>query len=144
MNPKDQVGTELSKNEIAEYRPDLYPGGYLFNYAALGNKVELIGKEDFKGLSVYHIEISTKDSVNISYFVNTGSYEIVKEIREYNFSGNNKKRVFEFSNFKKTDEGFIMPFNTTVTNGQGITYNVAVSKVDINKEIDPKIFIMPK
>jgi len=116
MNPKDQVGTELSKNEIAEYRPDLYPGGYLFNYAALVNRSELIGKEDSNGITMYHIKVSTKDSVNISYYINAGSYEIIKEIREYNFNGNNKKRVLEFSNFKKTGEGFVMPFKIAVKN----------------------------
>jgi hypothetical protein len=144
MNPRDVAGTELDKAEIAEYQVDIYPGGYLFNYAALGNKIELTGRENLKGMNIYRIKVSTKDSITISYFIDPDSYLIVKEIREYDFNGNSRKRVFEYSNFKKIVGGFLIPFNTEITNPQGITYSIAVTKADLNKEIDPGIFIMPK
>jgi hypothetical protein len=144
MNPRDQTGVGLSKNELAEYGADLYPGGYLFNYVALGNKAELIGQEKVNDLSVYHIKVSTKDSLDISYFIDTISFQVIQEIREHKSTGMNDKRVFEFANFSKTSEGYIMPFYVTVTNPQGIKYNITPNKVVINKEVDPGIFLMPK
>jgi hypothetical protein len=49
-----------------------------------------------------------------------------------------------FSNYKKTDYGFVAPTNTEISMGQGFTLNLTNKKLEINKEVDMNLFEMPK
>ena len=144
MNPRDHAGIALTNNEITEYKPDLYHGGYLFNYVELGNKIELTGKEKLREESVYKIKVTTKDSAEIFYYINANSYQLVKEVRVYKFNGQSKTRVFDYADFKKTEEGYIMPFSTTMTNPQGTAIHFTINKVTTNMDMDSKIFSKPE
>ena len=47
-----------------------------------------------------------------------------------------------YSDFQKTDYGIIMPQTSTVDMGQ-FAMTINPKKVELNKDIDPKIFDMP-
>ena len=47
-----------------------------------------------------------------------------------------------YSNYKKTDIGYVVAFTRVRNVGQEITNNL--SKIEFNKDIDPKVFEMPK
>jgi outer membrane lipoprotein-sorting protein len=49
-----------------------------------------------------------------------------------------------FSNYQKTDIGYVMPFATTISMSNGVTVSMTVTKVVVNQEIDPKIFEKPE
>ena len=49
----------------------------------------------------------------------------------------------ENSDFKKTDNGLIMPFSGKL-DFPGLTITTIYKKIEINKEIDEAIFEMPK
>ena len=52
--PDDQY--KMGKDQI-------YVGGALYDYAARGSKVELVGKDE----KTYKIKLTTKDNVNFTY-----------------------------------------------------------------------------
>jgi hypothetical protein len=116
----------------------LYPGGALVDYAAKGYKAELVGKEgnDFK------IKIST-DGNEMFYFVDPSSYQVNKMIVKAEVMGQQTEVITTFSDYKKTDFGIVLPHTRNVDFGQ---FQLAqkVNKVEVNKEIDPKMFDMPK
>lgn len=144
MNPRDRSGIELTGKEISEYKPELYLGGYLFNYALLGNKIEYIGKEGAGSNEEYKIKVITKDSSEVTYFINANSYKLEKEVRIYASNGEIRKKIFNYSDFRKTDEGYIMPFSTAMTNSQDITVSYSVIKISINRKFDKKMFDKPE
>jgi outer membrane lipoprotein-sorting protein len=118
----------------------IYIGGPLVNYAARGNKVELLGKEE----GAYKIKVTNKDSVESTYFIDPASYYILKEVQKGNMMGQEMEITRTYSNYKKTDLGFVIPYQVDISYGGQFNISSTVKKVEFNKDVDPKIFEMPK
>jgi hypothetical protein len=131
--PEDQVKAAQSSFDL---------GGDLFNYKDKGNKVELAGNEKVEGINAIKLKMTNKEGKESFYYLDPATYYIVKRETTASINGQEMTTFATFSNFKKTDIGFVMPF-TTVSN-QGFEITINVNKVEFNKEIDPKIFEMPK
>lgn len=131
--PEDQV-------KAAQGALDL--GGDLFEYAAKGNKVELAGTEKVEGIDAIKLKLTNKEGKQTIYYLDPATYYVVKREMTTSMNGQDVTATSVFSNFKKTDIGYVMPY-TTVSN-QGFEITINVNKVEFNKEIDPKIFDMPK
>lgn len=131
--PEDQVKAAQSAFDL---------GGDLYNYQAKGSKVELSGKEKIEGVEAIKLKLTNKEGKESLYFIDPTTYYVIKRESTNTVNGQDITAVATFSNFKKTDIGYVMPY-TTVTN-QGFEITINVNKVEFNKEIDPKIFEMPK
>ena len=118
--------------------------GALYNYAAKGNKVELLGNEDVNGTSCYKIKVVSPENVETTYFIDSKTYYGVKRIAKINMQGQEAEAGITFSDFRKTDYGYVLPFAMEMTLPQGFNLTTVTKKVEINKPIDPKIFEMPK
>ncbi|HTF28773.1 MAG TPA: hypothetical protein VK625_08010 [Flavitalea sp.] len=116
----------------------IFAGGPLFNYAEKGSKVEYAGKDG----NSHKLKV-TSNGVESTYFVDGTTYYITKAISKGNMQGQDVEITTNFSDYKKTDFGFVMPYAMEVDFG-GFQMSSVVKKVEINKEIDPKIFEMPK
>lgn len=145
INPMaGQVTAEpMTEEQVKAEKIKLYPGGALFDYAARGNKVEVTGQEDVNGVKAWKLKVTTKEGSNIIYFVDPATYYIVKAVAKINAGGQEVEQNFSFSDFKKTDYGFVTAHTTAMELPQGMTVNITIKKVEINKEIDPKIFDKP-
>ena len=115
-------------------------GGPLFDYAAKGNKVELLGKEDVAGVSAFKLKVTTKDSIVSTYFIDPNTYYVLKAISSANTGGQEGETIVTFSDYKKTEFGYVFPMGQQITLPQGISLNITHKKVEVNKEIDPKVF----
>lgn len=125
----------------AQFRPARYQifiPDLLCNYLAEGCKATLLGKED----SSFKIEITTRDSIVSQYYVDTTSYLINKTTGKTFSQGGEVEVTNNFSNYQKTDKGLVMPF-TVNTDFGGFSLSRTITKVEVNKDIDPKIFAMP-
>ena len=131
--PEDQVKAAQSAFDL---------GGDLFDYTAKGSKVELAGKEKVEGVDAIKLKLTNKEGKDIFYFLDPSTHYIIKRESTISAQGQDMTMVSTYSNHKKTDLGYVMPY-TTVTN-QGFEITINVTKVVFNKEIDPKIFDMPK
>ncbi|HKP32049.1 MAG TPA: hypothetical protein VJT83_04960 [Chitinophagaceae bacterium] len=132
----------LTDEQVKGGQSVLEIGGDLLDYAAKGSKVELVGKEKVESVDAFKIKLTNKDAKEIIYFIDPATYYVVKRESTANVQGQDMTTSATFSNFKKTDIGYVMPY-TTVTN-QGFEITINVSKVEFNKEVDPKIFVMSK
>jgi hypothetical protein len=120
-------------------------GGPLLDYAAKGNKVELQGQEDADSVKkAYKLKVTTKDSAEVTYYIDPATYYIVKAVNTLNSNGQTVETAVGFSNYKKTDFGYVVAMNQAISLPQGLTLNITNKKIEINKDIDPKIFDMPK
>jgi hypothetical protein len=132
----------IPEDQLKEAQPTLEIGGGLFNYKEKGSKVELAGTENVEGVKAFKVKLTNKDGKESFYFIDPTNYYLVKHEASISMNGQDMTMVSTFSNYKKTDIGYIIPF-TTVRN-QGFEMTITVNKVEFNKDIDPKIFEMPK
>jgi hypothetical protein len=113
-------------------------GGILANYAALGYKLELIGKDT----ADYKLRMAVS-SGSVTFYINMKTYMIDKEIINSSMRGQDVTITISFSDYRKTDSGYVLAYNTTLEAPQA-TLMTTIDKVTVNAPVDPKIFNMPK
>jgi hypothetical protein len=128
----------IPEEQYKAAKGQIFAGGPLYNYAEKGNKVEYAGKDG----NNYKLKV-TSNGTESTYFLDGTTYYIIKAIAKGNMQGQEVEITTNFSDYKKTDFGFVMPYAMEVDFG-GFTMSSVVKKIEINKEIDPKIFEMPK
>jgi hypothetical protein len=64
-------------------------------------------------------------------------------VAKMNVNGQDIEITTALSDYRKTAEGFIMPY-ASVLDFPGLTIAFTNKKIEINKDIDPAIFEMPK
>ena len=79
-----------------------------------------------------------------TYFIDPNTYYVVKAISSSTTPGQEGETIVTFSDYKKTDFGYVFPMGQQITLPQGISLNITHKKVEVNKDIDPKVFEMPK
>jgi hypothetical protein len=134
---------DLPEEQAKSGKSQLFPGGNLFDYAARGNKVELAGQEDVNGVKAWKLTVTTKDGGRFVHFIDPTSFYIIRTVMKVNAGGQEVEQGINFSDYKKTDYGFVVPYASSIEFGNGMTLGVTVKKVEINKAVDPKIFNKP-
>ena len=134
-------GTDAQALPDALYKsnkPQIYLGGALIDYAAKGYKAELQGKDGGN----FKIKISG-DGSETYYFIDPTTYYLAKTVMKSEVMGQATEITTTYSDYKKTDFGVVLPYAKNIDMGM---FQLAqkVNKVEVNKEIDPKIFEMPK
>lgn len=114
----------------------------LYNYASKGLKVEMVGKEKLEGVDIYKIKLVKKDGTSSFFYLDAEKYYILKRESVQKVNGEDITSSSIFSDYRKTDSGLVMAFNTV--NNQGFEMTIIISKVQFNVPVDPKIFEMPK
>jgi len=115
--------------------------GPLFDYASKGNKVEFVGKEN----GTYHLKVVTPTNVESHFYIDTASYYISKTVTPISANGQQIEMSAENSDFKKTNNGVIMPYSVKLDFvGTGLVITTTAKIIEVNKEIDESIFEMPK
>lgn len=115
-------------------------GGALYDYAAKGSKIELMGKEG----SAYKIKLTTKENVESVYLIDSTSYFVTSVASKGKMQDQDVTITTKLSDYRKTDLGFVMPYSIDVDLGGQFDLTIAVKKVELNKTIDPAVFAMPK
>ena len=130
----------IPEDMYKQSKGQLYFTGPLFNYAARGTKIELVGKEG----DTYKLKITNTDSVETMAYIDANSYYLTKITRQTNFMGQSMELSVSFSNFKKADLGITIPYTTEINYGGQFTITSNITKIEFNKTIDPAVFEMPK
>jgi hypothetical protein len=129
----------IPADQLKSYQLQLNVGGPLMDYAAKGFKAELLGKDS----AAYKVKLTTADGVQIVYYINSQTYLINKAVNKLSMGGQDIETTAVFSDYKKTDAGNMMPYTQQIILPQ-VTLNISNKKIEINKEVDPAIFEMPK
>jgi outer membrane lipoprotein-sorting protein len=136
-DPQDMTADELNgMKEQADF------DGSLYNWKEKGHKVELIGKDDLEGSSVYKIKVILADGNIETYFIDTENFVPIKIASVTKIQGNETESETFPSNYKEVN-GAMMPF--TIENkykGQTVSH-VVMDKYEINKEVSDSLFLKP-
>jgi hypothetical protein len=136
--------TPLPDDQYKLQKMQIDVGGGLFNYKDKGNKAELLGQEKAGDVNAYKIKVTTPDSAAITYWIDQSTYYIIQAVVTANVQGQSIDITSTYSNFQKTDFGFVVPYSIEVNYGGQFNMPITVKKVEINKQVDPSIFEMPK
>lgn len=134
--------TPLPEDQVKSSQVALEVGGGLVNYKERGAKIELAGTEKVEGVNAIKLKMTDKEGKESFYFIDPATNYVIKHEATLNANGQDVTMVSTFSNYKKTDIGYVIPY-TTVRN-QGFEMTITINKVEFNKDVDPKIFDMPK
>ena len=115
-------------------------GGPLFDYAAKGSKIELFGKDG----DAYKIKLTSKENVESVYLIDSTTFLPVSMTSKGKMQDQDVDIITKFSDFRKTDLGYMIPYAIDLDIGGQFTLTIAVKKVELNKTIDPAVFEMPK
>ena len=114
--------------------------GPLYNYAAKGNKVELLGKDG----NTFKLKITNAESGETTVYIDTTTYYMTKLTKAGTMMGQTMEINISFSDFKKADLGLTFPYTTEISYGGQFSITSTVKKIELNKAINPAIFEMPK
>lgn len=112
------------------------------DYAARGSKAELQGQEKVGTVNAYKVKLTTKDGSATTYYFDPVTYYIVQAVRTGEMMGQQMDVTTSYSDFKKTDYGWVVPQSMEINMGGQFSLNAKVNKVEVNPTVDPKIFEM--
>jgi hypothetical protein len=124
---------------VKQAQGQLNVGGPLMDYSANGGKLELVGKDT----ADYKVKLTNSAGTDATFYINMKTYLIDMVVANVNVGGQAQETTVRFTDYRKTDGGPIMSFQQSRELPQ-YTLNITFKKVEINKEIDPAIFAMPK
>jgi Domain of unknown function (DUF4292) len=131
--------TPMPDDQYKDGKSQIYVGGPLLDYAAKGNKIELLGSDK----DTYTIKLTTKDNVESTYVIDATTFLLKSTVRTGKMQDQDVEVSSTYSDYKKTDTGYLVPTTIGVDFGGQFQIAIAVQKVETNKTIDPAIFDMP-
>lgn len=126
------------------FRANSLIGGKLMNINEMGYTVELEGKEDLEGKEVYKLKLTDKDGDVSKYYIDASSFLIVKSESKTIRMGNEISTETTYSNYTKVNNVLIAFLSDQkITGAQYDSQKITVDKVEVNVNLDDKIFKMP-
>lgn len=132
--------TPMSDDEYNSAKDDIYVSGGLYDYAAHGATVELVSK-DAEG---YKIKLTSKDKAETTFVIDPATFLIKSVTRKGSMQGQEVDVTTTFSDYRKTDLGYLMPYAMDIDFGGQFQLSMTIKKVELNKTVDPAIFELPK
>lgn len=140
VNPMMGGGVqEIPAEQYKSTRDQIYIGGSLLDYKANGASVELLGKDG----NNYKVKYTDKDKAEKTFYFDATTGYMTKMVQKGNAMGQEVEITVNMSDYKKTDAGYVMPYSINTDLGQ-FSLAMTISKVEVNKTIDPAIFEAPK
>ncbi|HEY2858511.1 MAG TPA: hypothetical protein VGJ21_08850 [Terracidiphilus sp.] len=132
--------TPMPDDEYNAGKDEIHIGGALLDYADNGGKLELISKD----AGTYKVKLTSKEKQETTYVFDASTYLIKSVLRKGKMQGQDVDITTTFSDYRKTDVGFMIPYAMDLDFGGQFQLSIVVKKVELNKTVDPAIFAMPK
>jgi hypothetical protein len=133
-------GTDAAPMPDDQYqsgKDGIWLGGALLNYKVNGYTAELLPKDG----NNYPIKVTSGKHVT-TYYIDANTYLLNKTTTTVSAQGQDTDVATTYSNYQKTDFGYLAPYKIDVDLGQ-IQLAYVIKSIAVNKDVDPKIFDMP-
>ena len=124
----------MTAEELKDAQSQLDIQGPLLDYKAKGHKVEYLGKESVQGEEFYKIKLTRVSGKMVTYSINK-DYLVAKFVTTALVQGSEQELTQEYSDYRKTPEGYMVAFKRTSSNNE-----ISFDKVEINPKIDDAVF----
>ncbi len=125
--------------------PELDIAGPLVDYGTKGNKVESMEKQEIDGVPAYRVKLTLSSGREIIYYFDSKTYLLVRTTssapamgQDGKPTGENREVITNYSDYKAVDG--IMFAHTIATVGGMAAGSTTYDKIEVNKEIDPKLY----
>ena len=133
----------MTESQYQSRKQQIYINPFL-DYAARGDKAELMGTEDAGSGSIYKIKLTTSDNAETIYLIDASTYYIANTIITGDINGQPTLITSSLSDYRETDFGNISPYTVKVSIGDYFTLTSHVTQVETNTTVDPAIFDRPE
>jgi len=139
----------MPSERLRALQPQIDPAGPLADYNAKGCRVDFAGRDSVRGIACYKIKLSCPMGQSVIYYIDATTYYILREtgkggmmcvVLDNNATADGDV-VIDFSDYKKTPEGYIFPY-TIVTNA--FSAKMTIEKVEINHNVDVEALSRPR
>lgn len=146
INPMmgSSAATPMPDEQFKAGEDQVFFSGPLANYEKTGGKAELLGQEKVGDANAYKIKFTNKDGGETTFYIDATTYYLVQSATKINMMGQEIELVSIFSDFKKTDSGLTYAYMVDANFGSQFSMTTTIKSIEINKQIDPAIFEMPK
>jgi len=125
----------------------------LFNSAALGHKLELLGKETIDGSETFKVKVTKKpikvdgvetENVEFYYFDTENFVPLVVESEVKSGPAKGMVSQTKLSDYQETSNGLLLPFSMTSSmKGQPGGQTITMTSIEINPPVDATLFAFP-
>jgi hypothetical protein len=144
INPMAGGGVEdVPEKQAKGAMGNLTLGGVFFNYAEKGTAVVLVGKKKVADKDAFELKVTPKDGTASTYYVDATTFYVLKMEAKGEMMGQEVDIATTFSDYKKIENGYVMPHTTEIDMGQ-FAMTSTIKKVEVNKAIDEATFSKPK
>jgi hypothetical protein len=146
--------TALPDEQLKTLQAQMDCAGPLVDYAAKGNKPELLGKDTVNGNECYKVKLTLASGQYITYSIDVKTYYVLRETHKASgmMGGGGGRRPggasggadgevnIDFSDYQKTADGYVFPY-TIIAGGFGA--KTSVEKLEVNKPVDEAALSKP-
>ena len=115
----------------------LSAGGELYDYKASGLTATYEGKDSANGQAAYKIKLTKGEYVSTIY-LDASTYYILRNVAKTNIMGQAVEQTTNFTEYKKTPEGYVFPFSSTISNPMVGEIKASIIKIEVNSAVDIK------
>ncbi len=130
----------MTADDVKEGQNDLDAQGAVVDYASKGHSAEYLGKEDVDGTECHKVKLTYKTGKTETMFFDPSSFYLVKSIATQKANGQEFEMTTSYSNYEKLPEGIVIAKSMSLPLGPGANADFSVSKIEVNKTIDPATF----
>jgi len=134
---------DMTEDQYDEIRAQIFVGGPFTVFGDLGYQAEAKGNETVGNVNAAKVQLTTPGGASALHFFDPGTGYLIQTIQESDMQGQMVETVLSYSDYKEVD-GISIPHTTGADIGGGMFEMISnVTKVEVNKTIDPAIFIKP-
>jgi outer membrane lipoprotein-sorting protein len=142
INPMAGEGVQdLEGAQLQQAKDQSNIDGPLYNLETRGMKAKLAGKVDLNGKQAYQIDVTDKDGVVQSYFLDSESLYLVSVKRKVSADGVDMEIEQKMNNYQVIN-GITMAMNIESVTPMG-SINIKINKVEFDVPVDDAIFKKP-
>jgi hypothetical protein len=113
------------------------------DYAAKGYTAELAGKEKLGNVEAIKIKMTDKNKFSAFYYFDPSTWYLIKLSKTVPTANQSMELTVSYGDFQKTDFGWVVPHSVDFDFGGQFQMSAKLKTIEINKDVDPKIFDMP-
>ncbi len=129
----------LTADDLKESQEQLDAQGNLIGYKEKGHTIELVGKDDVDGVDAFKLKETLKSGKVETIYIDPSTYYVIRVVAKQKANGQEQEVTTDLSNYQKTPEGLSVPMSIKLPFGE-----MTITKIEVNKDVDEKIFAPSK
>jgi len=112
----------------------------LLDHVARGINLSLEGKENIGGSEAFKMKVTNKEGSDVTMYIDATKFYLVRLVQTADMMGQTVTNTVTYSDFRKTESGWVVPYVTDMDMGGMIQLKNKLSKIEVNPSVDPSVF----